>query len=226
MSFGQFVAFASFVLSLGTISLTFFVGVSQGTVEYCNPFTSGCTDITHTGITGDAGFLFRGGLISGCVFFIVWWMTMYTWLSHTLTTRASKINAGLMTFFGVLGAVGLIWGTAVLATTEEQTLWGPHVRGANLFFQGILLALSFNYYLIWRARKHFGLSVPSFRIKTVLFILIWIVLLFFIANSVSRLMDHGTRVAEWWSTYFIGFYFLSSFWDWKRVQLTSENRQL
>ena len=221
MSFGQFVALASFLLSMGTILVTYWVGLEQETVKVCNPFIDGCTDITHTGLAGDAGFIFRGGLVSACVFFLVWFIVMRTWLASSIDSRGAKINANLMMFFGVLAAIGLAWGTAVLAPTKEQVLWGPHIRGANTFFEAILLALSFAHYLIWRARKQHGLDVPSFKVKTGLFIAIWIVLIFFIANSVSEYMDHGTKIAEWWATFLIGFYFLSSYWDWKNVRLVS-----
>lgn len=59
MSFGQYVALSSFVLSMGTIAITYAVAISQGTAPVCNPFIDGCTDITHTGMKGDAGFIFR-----------------------------------------------------------------------------------------------------------------------------------------------------------------------
>ena len=221
MSFGQFVALASFILSMGTIALTYWVGIEQETVKVCNPFLVGCTDITHTGLAGDAGFIFRGGLVSGCVFFMLWFMVMRVWLKPSIDTRSARINLNLMSFFGILAAIGLAWGTAVLAPTKEQVLWGPHIRGANTFFEAILLAFSFCHYLIWRAQKYHGLAVPSFKFKSVIFVLIWIVLIFFIANSVSQFMDKGTKIAEWWATFFIGFYFVSSWWDWKKVQLVS-----
>ena len=73
MSFGQLIALASFILSMGTIAVTYWVGTSQGTAELCNPFIDGCTDITHTGMKGDAGFIFRGGMIAACAMFLIWW---------------------------------------------------------------------------------------------------------------------------------------------------------
>lgn len=219
MSFGQFIALASFIFSAGVIGVTYWVGVAQETVEICNPFLVGCTDITHTGLAGHAGFIFRGGLVSGCVFILVWWHCMRVWLQPSIQTKASRINLNLMTFFGMLAAVGLIVGTAVLAPTEEQVLWFPHVRGANIFFQGILLALSFNYYLVWRGRKDGILDVPSFKFKTILMVLIWIVLVAFVANSVGEHMKRGTKIAEWWATLLICVYFLSSYWDWKKLKL-------
>ena len=173
MSFGQVIALASFLLSAGTIAITYWVGVAQETVNICVPFLTGCTDITYTGLKGDAGFNFRGGLVSGCVYILIWWLCMRVWLQPGIQTRASRINLNLMTFFGMLAAVGLIRGTAVLAPTKEQVLWGPHIRGANTFFEGILLALSFNFYLIWRGRKNGLLEVPSFKFKAVLFVLIF-----------------------------------------------------
>ena len=99
MSFGQFIALASFVLSMGTIAVTYFVGTSAGTAELCNPFFDGCTDITHTGMKGDAGFIFRGGMIAACAFFVIWWQVYRVWLSP----YSGRVALGSMQFFGGCG---------------------------------------------------------------------------------------------------------------------------
>lgn len=219
MSFGQLIALASFIFSAGTIALTYWVGINQETVEVCVPFITGCTDITHTGLAGDAGFIFRGGMISASVLILVWWHCMRVWLQPSIQSRAGRVNLNLMTFFGMLAGIGLVVSTATLGSSKELSSFSVHVRGANTFFEGILLALSFHYYLMWRGRKNGLLEVPSFKIKTVLFVLIWIVLVAFVANSIGEQMPRGTKIAEWWATLFICLYLLSSYWDWKKIKL-------
>ncbi|MDP2505601.1 hypothetical protein [Oceanobacter sp. 3_MG-2023] len=214
MSFGQFVALASFVLSMGTIAVTYAVGTAQGTAELCNPFLDGCTDITHTGMKGDAGFIFRGGMITACAFFMIWWQVMSTWLAG----HSHRLTLAIMQFFGVLAALGLLVGTAVLLPEKSATHWGVHVRGANLFFQGMLVALTINYVLIWRGRRR-GLQVPSFWLKTVLMALLWFQFIAFAGVTIGMDMSHGKRLIEWWATLFIGVYFLSSWWDWSSLRL-------
>lgn len=214
MSFGQYVALSSFVLSMGTIAITYAVAIAQGTAPACNPFLDGCTDITHTGMKGDAGFIFRGGMVAACVFFLFWWQVMATWLKPV----SGCISRRVMVFFGVLGALGLLAGTAVLLPEKGDTHWGVHVRGANLFFQGMLIALTINYVLIFKARKQ-GLNVPSFWFKTLLIGLLWFQFVAFAGVTIGMEMSHGKRIIEWWATAFIGCYFLSSWWDWKSVRL-------
>ena len=216
MSFGQFIALSSFVLSMGTIALTYLVGISDGTAVLCNPFWDGCTDITHTGMKGDAGFIFRGGMIAACVFFIIWWQVMRTWLAGF----SPKLVLTVMQLCGVLAAFGLLAGTAVLLPEKADTRWDVHVRGANLFFQAMLFALSINYVLIYRARKN-GLGVPSFWFKTVLVAVLWLMFIAFAGVTVGVDMSHGKRIIEWWATLFIGLYFLTSYQDWKRIRLVS-----
>ena len=223
MSFGQLIALASFVFSAGTIAVTYWVGINQQTVEVCVPFITGCTDITHTGIAGDAGFIFRGGMISASVLIMMWWHCMRVWLQPSIQTRAGRLNLHLMTFFGMLAAVGLVISTATLGSTKELSSFTVHVRGANTFFEGMLLALSFHYYLMWRGRKSGLLDVPSFKFKTVLFVLIWIVLVAFVANSIGEQMKRGTKIAEWWATLFICIYLLTSYWDWKKIGIQSKS---
>lgn len=216
MSFGQFIALISFALSMGTIVVTYWVGTHAGTAELCNPFFDGCTDITHTGMKGDAGFIFRGGMIAACAFFIVWWQVMRVWLSDF--SHRYALNA--MQFFGVLAALGLLAGTAVLLPEKADTRWDVHVRGANLFFQGMLFALTINYVLIFRARRK-GLQVPSFVAKSLLMAALWIMFVGFAGVTVGVDMSHGKRIIEWWATLFIGVYFLTSYWDWKNIRLAN-----
>ena len=216
MSFGQFIALASFVLSMGTIAVTYWVGTTDGTAVLCNPFIDGCTDITHTGMKGDAGFIFRGGMIAACAFFVVWWQIYRVWLAQ----HSGRIALSFMQFFGVLAAVGLLAGTAVLLPEKADTRWGVHVRGANLFFQGMLIALTIAYVLTLKARRN-GLSVPSFAVKTGVIVVLWVMFIAFAGVTVGIEMSHGKRIIEWWATLFIGVYFLSSFWDWKGIRLVS-----
>jgi len=215
MSFGRHIALMSFLLSMGTIVVTYWVAAVQGTAEVCNPFVDGCTDITHTGMKGDGGFIFRGGMVAACVYFVIWWMLMTVWLKP----YTAAITRNIMSFFGILGAVGLLAGTAVLLPEKGDTHWWVHVRGANLFFQGMLIALTMNYVLVFRARRK-GLQVPSFWFKTLLIGLMWFQTLAFAGVTIGIDMSHGKRIIEWWATMFIGFYFLSSWWDWKGVRLS------
>ncbi|ASP37451.1 hypothetical protein CHH28_01595 [Bacterioplanes sanyensis] len=216
MSFGQSIALLCFIFSMGTIALTYGVAAAQQTAAICNPFIDGCTDITHTGMKGDAGFIFRGGMIAACAFFMVWWVAMRAWLSE----YAGKKALNSMQFFGWLAALGLLVGTAVLLPEKDATRWAVHVKGANLFFQGMLIALTINYVLIVKAKKK-GLLVPSFRIKSAIMAILWFMFVAFAGVTVGVEMSHGKRIIEWWATLFIGLYFLSAFWDWKEIRLIS-----
>lgn len=218
MSFGQLIALLSFVLSMGTIAVTYWVGTSQGTALLCNPFLVGCTDITHTGMKGDAGFIFRGGLISACALFVVWWLVMHTWLQR----HSQRLVLGLMTALGIIGAIGLIVGTAVLLPEKTQSPWRVHVKGANLFFQASIIAILINYTLIYKARKR-GFTVPSFRMKSFILIALVVMSVLVEGAAVTVNMSNKSRIIEWWGTLFVGLYFLSSYWDWKRVRLVSDS---
>ena len=218
MSFGQFVALFAFILSMGSIALTYGVASVQETAAICNPFIDGCTDITHTGMKGDAGFIFRGGMISACIFFVFWWLIMNQWLKPYTGT----VSRGFMQFFGILAALGLLAGTAVLLPVKDEIPWAVHVRGANLFFQGMLIALTINYVLILKAKRQ-GLLVPSFKAKTALIAVLWFMFIAYAGVTVGIEMTHGNRIVEWWATLFIGIYFLTPYWDWNNVRIAANN---
>ena len=109
----------------------------------------------------------------------------------------------------------------MLLPEKSATHWGVHVRGANLFFQGMLLALTISYVLTLLARKQ-GLVVPSFWVKTALMGILWFMFIAFAGVTVGVELSNGKRIIEWWATLFIGLYLLSSFWDWRGVRLVSE----
>ncbi|MFY9179355.1 MAG: hypothetical protein WAO12_06185 [Venatoribacter sp.] len=221
MSFGRLIALLSFILPVGVIGVTYWVAIEQGTAPACNPFLQGCTDITHTGMKGDAGFIFRGGLVAACSFLMVWWMVMQTWMSRHVNTALLL----LQTLLGVVGAIGLIVATAVLLPEKAQSPFSLHVKGANLFFQATVLAILLNYFLLFRARGK-GLFVPSLRIKTLVLIALIAMAISVEGAAIAIEMRHKSRIIEWWGTLFVALYFLSAFWDWKRVRLVHEAREL
>lgn len=215
LSFGRIVALASFIFTLGTIALTYYLGTKHGFSPLCNPFLEGCTDITHTGMQGSAGMVFRAGLIIGCVFILLWWSCMSVWLKP----YASNVARYSMWFFGLLSISGLIVGTAVLLPNSDDIPWFVHIKGANLFFQASLFAFMINYRLVYvRHTRH--QPVPSFRLKTVLFILMMTTSLAFAALGIEEYMSDGVIILEWWGSTFIGLYYLTSFWDWKNLRLS------
>ena len=86
----------------------------------------------------------------------------------------------------------------------------------------MLLALTINFILIIRAYRR-GFSVPSFRFKSVLMLILWGMFISFAGVTVGVEISNGKRIIEWWATLFIGIYLLSSYWDWRQVRLVSAN---
>ena len=219
MSFGRGIALFSFLLSLGTILVMYYVGVEQGTAKACNPFLTGCTDITHAGMAGDAGFIFRGGLIAGCALFIIWWLIMHQWMSG----RYNKILVGVQTFFAVIACLGLLVATAVLVPESDQIPWGVHVRGANLFFLLHFFILAINIGLLWYGKIKLNIHPPSLYFKSAMVLGIIIVLMLFAGLIIDSENNRTTNISEWWATSFIAFYYLSGFLDWKNVKISVNN---
>lgn len=216
MSFGRSIALFSFLLSIGTILVMYYVGVDQGTVKVCNPFLTGCTDITHAGMAGDAGFIFRGGLIAGCAIFIIWWIIMQQWMWQDY----NKILISIQTFLAVVGCLGLLVATAVLVPDGKQIPWKLHVIGANLFFLCHFLCLAINLSLLWYGKIKHGLEVNSLYLKTAVVAGIAIVLMLFAGLIIDSENNKTTNIAEWWATLLIAVYFLSSIMDWREVRIS------
>lgn len=223
MSFGRFIALGSFILTLGTIFLTYWVATSQGTAPLCNPFIDGCTDITHTGMKGDAGFIFRGGLIAASAFLLIWWMLNFVWLEQKMT-KGGRVALYVASGFGILAAMALVVSTATLLPEKSQVPWAAHVYAANVFFQGTFLGLTILHILIFFAHKR-GLAVPSMGFKNLIFIGLWSLLIFYSGVTIAVEIDHKNRLAEWSATCLISFYYLTSFWDFKSLRLVVSSDQ-
>ena len=221
MSFGRFIALGSYILTIGTIFLTYSVATSQNTAPLCTPFIDACTDITHTGMAGDAGFIFRGGLIARSMFLLIWWLINFVWLEK-YTGKAGKFALYFATALGAISAVALVVSTATLVPDENQIPWPVHVYAANVFFQGTFIGLTILHVLTYQAQKK-GLSVPSSSVKTFLMAGLWAMLLFYSGVTIGIELDHKNRIVEWWATLFISLYYLASFWDWKHIRLVAQD---
>lgn len=77
------IALLSFLVSQVTIAISYYIALQYDhpKVESCNPFFDGCLNITDAGIYSPEGFIFRGGMIAACAFFIMWWIASFERIS-------------------------------------------------------------------------------------------------------------------------------------------------
>ena len=217
------IALLSFLVSQVTIAISYYVALQYDhpKVESCNPFFGGCLNITDAGIYSPEGFIFRGGMIAACAFFIMWWIASFERIS-IVVNKITILNS-LSTLAGIVGAICLIVATAVLIPPRDVINWDLHVAGAVLFF-----LVTFFAQLLHCSMYHFSniketLSKASWITK-VTTVLTQGIMILIVLNKDS--IPHGEEVGnaiEWWLALLIAIYFLTGFWDWKEQPQVKQN---
>ncbi len=219
MNLSQKISVLSFVVSQVVIVLSYMISVSYGHVEACFPYIQGCLNVTDAGIYSPEGYVFRGGMITACAFFIVWWGISHQWLKMQLTDHNTKIR--IMSAMGVIATLGLIVATAVLIPDRKAIAWTPHVIGAMLFFTVTFAAQALMTYLVYRPELKGVLSKKSRIVKLIIVKIQAIMILVFLYLELADGSETIRSAIEWWLTLLIALYFLSTTWDWKNYTLNS-----
>ena len=219
MTLPQRVAHTSFWLSHGTFWFTLLLGMLLGTSDVCIPYLTGCISITATGIPDPQAFVFRGGLISACVLFIVWWYCMQAWLTEIAPERPIW-TVKYMVSAGIISSVCLIIATAVLRPDKANLPWTVHTVGAALFFLiSLAVQTRITYWLRHLARRGVDIG-SSLTMKFVLVYAQWFFLLLMIVLQLVESDDRWKNIVEWWMALLIGLFYLSSARDWHSFRLT------
>jgi hypothetical protein len=219
MTLPQKISILSFVVSQVVIVVSYLVGISYGNVESCFPYIQGCLNITDAGIYSPEGYVFRGGMITACAFFIVWWGISHQWLKLQLTGHDTRIR--IMSTLGVIATLGLIVATAVLIPDRKAIAWTPHVIGAMLFFTLSFAAQALMTYLVYRPELKSVVTSKS-RIAKLIIVKIQALMIFtFLYLELTDGSESIRSAIEWWLALLIALYFLSTAWDWKNYTLSS-----
>jgi hypothetical protein len=155
--------------------------------------------------------VFRGGMITACAFFIMWWMVSFKQLKSLSTSWLNPASSVL----GVIGALLLIIATAVLIPPRDAINWDVHVAGAILFFLLTFLAQALHLVLCLQKEIKPTLTHISLKIKWATVVIQGVM----IAIALTlKAIDSGNDIVnaiEWWLALLIGVYFYSAYFDWQ-----------
>jgi hypothetical protein len=213
MSLKSLLALACLFLSQGSIIISYLIALQfdHPKVESCNPFFQGCLNITDAGIYSPEGYIFRGGMISACAFFIMWWLVSFQHFKPLSGVFLNKVSCAL----GVMGALLLIMATAVLIPPREAINWDVHVAGAILFFLITFLAQALHLCLCMRKNIKPHLSRASLNLKWLSVIVQGTMITIALTLKALDSGDETVNAIEWWLALLIGVYFYSAFYHWQ-----------
>lgn len=220
MSLKSLLALACLFLSQGSIIISYLIALQfdHPKVESCNPFFQGCLNITDAGIYSPEGYVFRGGMISACAFFIMWWFVSYQHFKPLGCVFLNKVSCAL----GVIGALLLIMATAVLIPPRDAINWDVHVAGAILFFLVTFLAQALHLVLCLQKEIKATLTRISLNIKWATVITQGIMIIIALTLKAFNSGDEIVNAIEWWLALLIGVYFYSAFYDWQTSKKQTE----
>jgi len=213
MNLPQRLALLCFLVSQGIILISYVISFQLGHVETCNPFFQGCLNITDAGIQSPEGFWFRGGMISACALFCVWWAYNHQWIKEQLPSPSNINHASAV--IGVLGAICLIIATAVLVPDRKDIDWTIHVAGAVFFFILSFVAQAMNTYVLHKSGLKSQLSSFSYKSKLYNVIIQGIMIAVFLVVEFTKGSEFIINAIEWWLALLIALYFLTGVLDWK-----------
>ncbi|APC92412.1 MULTISPECIES: hypothetical protein [Francisella] len=180
---------------------TYLVSIADGHNTLCNPFISGCSDITHAGFTSYEKYMLKAVLIPTATLMAVIFFFIQQLLVQISDYSKAVIKQGkAILFLASVGCIGLIIGTAVI--DGQDTPMNVHLKAVAVFF--VLMSVCQVWYTIIEYKY-------SAKLNKIPLILRRIAILITIAFSIwSVFMDQTTinhNIVEWWGVYALIFWF-------------------
>lgn len=224
MSLPRMLALTCLILSQGIIIISYLIAIQYDhpKVEVCNPYFQGCLNITDAGIFSPEGYVFRGGMITACAFFIMWWMINHTVIRQKLQATPNYLRAS--TTLGVIGSISLIISTALLIPPRGAIDWKLHVICATSFFLIMFFAQLIDLIIHLKEKSKLNVASRSMLIKKIAVGLQGIMIVAFLALEAMDTGDDIRNAIEWWLALLVAVYFGTTYWDWKSVKVVVSDR--
>ena len=195
------------LISITTISVavlfitTYFVSVLNDHNTLCNPFISGCSDITHAGFTSYENYMLKAILIPTATLMGVIFFFIQQWLVQLSDYNKSIIKQGkVMLFIASVGCIGLVIGTAVI--DGPNTLMKVHLKGVAVFFVTMSICQ------IWYTILEYKYTNKVNKVPVILRrIAILVTIVFSIWSIFMEPTGANQSIVEWWGVYALIFWF-------------------
>ncbi len=180
---------------------TYSVSILNNHNTLCNPFISGCSDITHAGFSSYENYMLKAILIPTATLMGVIFFFIQQWLVQISDYNKSIIKQGkIILFLAIVSCAGLVIGTAVI--DGPNTLMKLHLKCMGVFF--VTMSICQIWYTILEYKY-------TSKVNKIPVILRRIAILITIVFSVWSLFMEPTRVnqsiVEWWVVYALIFWF-------------------
>jgi hypothetical protein len=180
---------------------TYFLSIWDNHNVLCNPFISGCSDITHAGFSSYENYMLKAVLIPTATLMGVIFFFIQNWLVEISGHNKSVIKQGkVILFLAIVGCIGLIVGTSVI--DGQNTLMKVHLKGVAIFF------VTMSVCQVWYTILEFKYTDKVNKLPVVLRRLaILITAAFSIWSLFMEPTGANRSIVEWWGVYALIFWF-------------------
>ena len=181
--------------------LTYFISVADGHNKLCNPFISGCSDITHAGFASYEKYMLKAVLVPTATVMAVIFFFIKEWLIQISDHNPSVIKQGrIMLFLAIVGCMGLIIGTAVI--DGSKTPLQIHLKAVAVFF--VLMSVCQVWYTIIEYKYSYRVNKVPMNLRRAA---IAVTVAFSIWSIFMKPTYTNQSILEWWSVYALIFWF-------------------
>jgi hypothetical protein len=195
------------LISITTISVailflaTYFVSILNNHNTLCNPFITGCSDITHAGFSSYENYMLKAILIPTATLMSVIFFFIQQWLVQLSDYNKSIIKQGkIMLFLATVGCIGLVIGTAVI--DGPNTLMKIHLKCVGIFFIAMSVCQVWYTILEHKYTTKVNKAPVILRRIAILITAVFAIWSIFMVPTVQN-----QSIVEWWGVYALIFWF-------------------
>ncbi|QIV95186.1 hypothetical protein [Allofrancisella frigidaquae] len=179
----------------------YFISIVNGHNKLCNPFISGCSDITHAGFYPPESYMLKAVLIPTATLMAIIFFFIKEWLVQISDYNSAVIKQGkFMLFLAAIGCAGLVIGTSVI--DGENTPLQFHIKCVSIFFVSMTICQVW-YTLVEYKYFHKVNKNPIFiRYFCLTITVVTAIVSIFMAPTYEN-----QSIVEWWGVYALVLWF-------------------
>ena len=181
--------------------VTYLVSIADHHNTLCNPFITGCSDITHAGFTSYEKYMLKAILIPTATLMAVIFFFIQQLLVHISDNSKAVIKQGkVILFLAIVGCIGLVIGTSVI--DGQNTPMQFHLKSVAVFF-ALMTACQ-----VWYTAIEYKYTDKINKLSVLLRRLAILITAITMVVSIFMAPTHQNQsIIEWWGVYALIFWF-------------------
>lgn len=212
-------AFATGLLPLLVVHISYLVSAWSGYVPWCNPYLDGCASISASGRHGFSYIFFKVGMIPAATLLAIYWWECRLWLLRLGDDR--RIMMWAMVICGFVSAVFLVLYTLYLGSRGEFYQFMRRI-GVIVYFAFSYLAQLLLLARLQRLRLRKLLVLPNYLLRGKMAVVVGLMVFGLASIPIGNFMadkDRIENIVEWWFALMMVSYYFFTWRAWRHARL-------